>query len=200
MWADQMAGSVACGCGCALSWAASDDASRPQWHMLECSLPSERGIRSRRWHIAIRSAISKRIKNRAVVGAIMACWSTADGWIHTAAVDQSRGWRAPSMVEEVDSGATVSGILIIIIVIFVPFVVGLLFVISRPIIITVTRWRTVPSAPRGTGGALAALGRALRASSSVGTEGDVPWCQGWRLRSLVVIVILTFLVLFLFFR
>ena len=104
------------------------------------------------------------------------------------------------MIEEVDSGATVSGVLISIIVIFVPFVVGILFVISRPITITVTRWRPVPSALRGTGGALAALGRALRGSSSVGTEGDVPWCQGWRLRPLVVIVIITFLVLSLFFR
>ena len=93
MWAGQTAGSVTCGCGCVLSWAASDDVRRLQWHMLECSLPGERGTRCR-WHIAIRSAIPKRIKNRAVVGGIMACWSTEDCRIHTAAGDQSRGWPA----------------------------------------------------------------------------------------------------------
>ena len=71
--------------------------------MLECGLPGERGRRSR-WHMAVRSALSKRTKNRALLGGIMACWSTTDGRIHTAADGQSRGWRAPPMVEETDSG------------------------------------------------------------------------------------------------
>ena len=35
----------------------------------------------------------------------MACWATMDGRIHTAAGDQSRGWCAPLMVEEADSGS-----------------------------------------------------------------------------------------------
>ena len=35
----------------------------------------------------------------------MACWATTPGRIHTAAGDQSRGWCAPTMVEEVDSGS-----------------------------------------------------------------------------------------------
>ena len=49
--------------------------------------------------MAVWSALSKRTKNRAVLDGIMACWSTTDGQIHTAADDQSRGWRAPPMVE-----------------------------------------------------------------------------------------------------
>ena len=47
----------------------------------------------------------KRIKHRAVLDGIMACWAMTDGRIHTAADDQSRGWRAPPMVEEADSGS-----------------------------------------------------------------------------------------------
>ena len=53
----------------------------------------------------MRSALSKRIKRRDVVDEIMACWATAAGRIHTAAGDQSRGWCAPPMVEEADSGS-----------------------------------------------------------------------------------------------
>jgi hypothetical protein len=50
--------------------------------------------------------LSKRIKTLATVDAIMACWSTtADGQIHAAADDQSHSWRAPTLVEEVDSGS-----------------------------------------------------------------------------------------------
>ena len=55
--------------------------------------------------MAVRSALSKRIKRRDVLGGIMACWAMTDGRIHTAADDQSRGWRAPPMVEEADSGS-----------------------------------------------------------------------------------------------
>ena len=95
MWAGQMAGSVTCGCGCVLSWAAPDDVSRLQWHMRECGLPGESSTRSR-WHKAVWSALSKRIKHRAVVDGTMACLSTTDGRIHTAADDQSRGWRLAS--------------------------------------------------------------------------------------------------------
>jgi len=54
--------------------------------------------------MTVRSALSKRTKNRAVLGGIMACWTMIDGRIHTAADDQRRGWRAPPMVEEADSG------------------------------------------------------------------------------------------------
>ena len=60
MWAGQAAGSVTCGCGSVLSWAAPDEVSRLQWHMLECALPGESAIRTR-WHVAVRSALSKRI-------------------------------------------------------------------------------------------------------------------------------------------
>ena len=104
MWAGQAAGSVTCGCGCVLSWAAPDEVSQLQWHMLECALPGENAIRTP-WHVAVRSALSKRIKRRDVVDVIMACWATTDGRIHTAAGDQSRGWCAPPMVEGVDSGS-----------------------------------------------------------------------------------------------
>ena len=85
-----------------LSWAAPDEVSRLQWHMLECGLPGESATRTR-WHIAVRSALSKRIKRRDVVDGIMACWAATAGRIHTAAGDQSRGWCAPPMVEEADS-------------------------------------------------------------------------------------------------
>ena len=107
MWAGQSAGSVIYGCGCVLSWAAPDEVSRLQlqWHMLDRvrPLPGESVIRAR-WHAAVRSALSKRTKRRDVVDGIMACWATTDGRIHTAAGDQSRGWCAPPMVEEADSG------------------------------------------------------------------------------------------------
>ena len=85
-----------------LGWAAPDEVSHLQWHMLECGLPGETAIRTR-WHVAVRAALSKRIKRRDVVDGIMACWATTAGRIHTAAGDQSRGWRAPPMVEEADS-------------------------------------------------------------------------------------------------
>ena len=105
MWAGQTAGSVTCGCCCVLSWAAPDEVSRLQWHMLECALPGESAIRIR-WHDAVRSALSnKRMNRRDVVDGIMACWATTDGRIHTAAGDQSRGWCAPPMAEEADSGS-----------------------------------------------------------------------------------------------
>ena len=55
--------------------------------------------------MAVRSALSKRIKHRAVLDGIMACWAMTDGRIHTAADDHSRGWRAPPMVDEADSGS-----------------------------------------------------------------------------------------------
>ena len=87
IWAGQAAGSVTCGCGCVLSWAAPDEASGLQWHMLECALPGESAIRTR-WHIAVRSALSKRTTRRDVVDGIMACWATTDGRIYTAAGDQ----------------------------------------------------------------------------------------------------------------
>ena len=35
----------------------------------------------------------------------MSCWAMTAGRIHTAAGDQSRGWVAPPMVEEADSGS-----------------------------------------------------------------------------------------------
>ena len=104
MWAGQSAGSATCGCGCVLSWAAPDEVSRLQWHMLECGLPGESAIRTR-LHVAVRSALSKRMNRRDVVGSIMACWATTAGWTHTAAGDQSRGWCATPMVEEADSGS-----------------------------------------------------------------------------------------------
>ena len=49
--------------------------------------------------------LSKRIKRRDVVDGIVACWATTAGQIHAAAGDQSRGWCAPPMVEEADSGS-----------------------------------------------------------------------------------------------
>ena len=87
-----------------LSWAAPDEISRLQWHMLKCALPDKSAIRTR-WHVAVRPALSKRIKRHDVVDGIMACWATTDGRIHTAAGDQSRGWCAPPMAKEVDSGS-----------------------------------------------------------------------------------------------
>ena len=72
MWAGQAAGSVTCGCGSVLSWAAPEEVSRLQWQMLEFALPGERAIRTR-WHVAVRSALSKRIKRRDVVDGMMAC-------------------------------------------------------------------------------------------------------------------------------
>ena len=104
IWAGQTAGSVTCGCGCVLSWAAPDEVSRLQWHMLECGLPGESAIRAR-WHVAVRSALSKRIKRRVVVDGIMACWATTAGRTHMAAGDQSRVGCAPPMVGEAESGS-----------------------------------------------------------------------------------------------
>ena len=104
MRAGQAKGSVTCGCGCVLSWAAPGEVSRPQWHMLECGLAGETAIRTR-WHTAVRAALAKRIKRRGVVDGVMACWAMTAGRIHTAAGDQSRGWLAPPMVEEADSGS-----------------------------------------------------------------------------------------------
>ena len=104
MWAGQAKGSVTCGCGCVLGWNAPDEAGRLQWHMLECGLPGEAAIRTR-WHTAVRAAPSKRIKRSDVVDGAMVCWAMTAGRIHTAAGDESRGWRAPPMVEEADSGS-----------------------------------------------------------------------------------------------
>ena len=72
--------------------------------MLECGLPGEAATRTR-WHTAVRAALCKRIKRRDLVDGAMACWAMTVGRIHTAAGDQSRGWRAPPMVEEADSGS-----------------------------------------------------------------------------------------------
>ena len=85
--------------GSVLSWAAPDEVSRLQWYMLECALPGESAIRTR-WHVAVRSALSKRIKRRDVVDGKMACWAMTDGRIDTAAGDQSRGWCAPPIMAE----------------------------------------------------------------------------------------------------
>ena len=52
----------------------------------------------------MRAALAKRIKRRDVVDGVMACWAMTAGRIHTEG-DQSRGWRAPPMVEEADSGS-----------------------------------------------------------------------------------------------
>ena len=104
MWAGRTKGSVSCGCGCALGWAAPDEVCRLQWHMLECGLPGKIAIRTR-WRVAVRAALSKRIKRRDVVDGVMASWATTAGRIHTAAGDQSRGWCAPPMVEKADSGS-----------------------------------------------------------------------------------------------
>ena len=92
-WAGQAKGSVTCGCGCVLSWAAPDEVSCLQWHMLECGLAGETAIRTR-WHTAVRAALTKRIKRHDVVNGVMACWAMTAGRIHTAAGDQSRCWRA----------------------------------------------------------------------------------------------------------
>ena len=72
MWEGQAAGSVTCGCGSVLSWAVPGEVSRLQWHMLECAFPGESATRTRR-HVAVRSALSKRIKHRDVVDGMMAC-------------------------------------------------------------------------------------------------------------------------------
>ena len=104
MWAGRTAGSVTCGCGYVLSWAAPDEVSRLQWHVLECGLPGGSAIRTR-WHAAVRLTLSKWIKRRDVVDGVISCCSTTAGRIHTAAGDQSRGWVAPPMVEEADSGS-----------------------------------------------------------------------------------------------
>ena len=69
--------------------------------MLECGLPGETAIRTR-WHIAVRAALSKRVKRREVVDGIMVYWATTAGRIHTVAGDQSRGWRAPPELEKYD--------------------------------------------------------------------------------------------------
>ena len=61
MWAGQAKGSVTCGCGYVLSWAAPDEVSRLQRHMLECGLPGETAIRTC-WHTAVRAELVKRIK------------------------------------------------------------------------------------------------------------------------------------------
>ena len=108
MRAGRAKGSVTCGCGCVLSWAAPDEVSRLQWHMLECELPGETAIRTR-WHAVVRAALAKRIKRRDVVDGAMACWVTTAGRIHTAAGDQSRGWYVPPMVEEADPGSWFPG-------------------------------------------------------------------------------------------
>ena len=73
MWAGRATGSVTCGCGCVLSWAALNEVGRLQWHMLECGLPGETAIRAR-WHTAVRAALAKRIKRRDVIDGVMACW------------------------------------------------------------------------------------------------------------------------------
>ena len=104
MWAGRAKGSVTCGCGCVLSWAAPNEVGRLQWHILECGLPGETAIRAR-WYAAVRAALAKRIKRRDVVDCVMAFWATTAGRVHTAAGDQSRGWCAPPMVEEADSGS-----------------------------------------------------------------------------------------------
>ena len=61
MWAGLAKGSVTCGCGCVLSWAAPGEVSRLQWHMLECGLAGETAIRTR-LNAAVRAALAKRIK------------------------------------------------------------------------------------------------------------------------------------------
>ena len=78
--------------------------SRLQWHMLECGLPGGTAIRTR-WHASVRAALAKRIKRRGVVDGATARWAMTAGRVHTAAGDQSRGWCAPPMVEEADSGS-----------------------------------------------------------------------------------------------
>ena len=72
--------------------------------MLECGLPGETAIRAR-WHAAVRAPLAKRIKRRDVIDGVMAFWATTAGRVHTAAGDQSRGWCAPPMVEEAESGS-----------------------------------------------------------------------------------------------
>ena len=71
MWAGQAAGSITFGCGSVLSWAAPEEVSRLQWHMLECGLSGESATRSR-WYMAVRSALSKRIKRRGMLGGTVA--------------------------------------------------------------------------------------------------------------------------------
>ena len=68
------------------------------------SLRRESAIRTR-WHVAVRSALSKRMKRRDVVDGVIACLATRGGRIHTTASDQSRGWCAPPMVEEAYTGS-----------------------------------------------------------------------------------------------
>ena len=104
MWAGRAKGSVTCGCGCVLSWTAPGEVSRLQWHMLECGMAGEAAIRTR-LHAAVRAALAKRTKRRGVVDGAMACWAMMAGRIHTAAGDQSCGWRAPPMIEEAESGS-----------------------------------------------------------------------------------------------
>ena len=108
MWAGRAKGSVTCGCGCVLSGTAPGEVGRLQWHMLESGLASETAIRTR-WHAAVRAALAKRIKRRGVVDGAMACWAMTAGRIHTAAEDQSCGWRAPPMIEEAGSGSWFPG-------------------------------------------------------------------------------------------
>ena len=54
--------------------------------------------------MAVRSALSKRTKRRDVLDGTVACWAMTNGRVHTAADDQSRGWRALPMVEDADAG------------------------------------------------------------------------------------------------
>jgi len=90
-------GSVTCGCGRSLGWVDREDIRPLQWHFLECELSPEKAIRQR-WRAAVRTAVTAATNHLVVVEAIVACWSSrADGVIHTAAADQSNGWKPPTM-------------------------------------------------------------------------------------------------------
>jgi hypothetical protein len=89
MWGGVGSGSVLCACGDRLSWNDRKELGASQWHhCLACVLPQEVGIR-RRWRSLIKSALTKAIRDPAVVETAIGCWThRTDGTIHTACDDQ----------------------------------------------------------------------------------------------------------------
>ena len=97
MWGGMERCSVACGCGHSLGRVDREDIGALQWHFLECELSPEKVIRQR-WRAAVRTALTAATNHLVVVEAIVACWSSrVDGVIHTAAADQSNGWKPPTV-------------------------------------------------------------------------------------------------------
>ena len=105
MWGGIARGAAACGCGRSLGWVDHEDIGPLQWHLFECELTPEKAVR-RRWRTAVKTAIAAATTDLVVVEAIVACWSSrTNGTIHTAAADQSSGWKPPTLTVVNDDGA-----------------------------------------------------------------------------------------------